>query len=313
MEHIVRDHLSLEDAVADDVMAVYRLIAEAEGKVHGAPIEEVHFHEVGTMDAIADVTAVCLLMRELSPTRVVASPGNVGGGTVRCAHGIMPVPAPATAELLKGLPMYGGSVQSELCTPTGAALLKYYVNEFGPMPLLRGSSVGYGMGKKDFEQANCLRAILGESENGDGTEEIVELSCDLDDMTGEELGFAMERFFEAGALDVYTVPVGMKKNRPGVLLRVLCFETAKNGLIREIFRHTTTIGVRETKMRRHFQDRKVIQLDTPYGSVGCKASEGHGTGREKLEFEDLARIAREKNLSLAETRRLVEDVRRGEA
>lgn len=302
IEHII-DSLGLDSVVAADVLAVYRSIAEAESKVHGAPIAEIHFHEVGTMDAVADVTAVCLLMHELSPDAVVVSPVNVGGGTVQCAHGVLPVPAPATAELLRGIPMYGGEIQNELCTPTGAALLRHFATRFGTMPLMTGSAVGYGMGKKDFPQANCVRAILGESEGA--TEEIIELSCDLDDMTGEELGFAMERLFDAGARDVFTTPSNMKKNRPGVLLRVLCMADRRDALVEAMFRHTTTLGVRENRMRRHVLSREVKTLDTPYGTVRCKSASGYGVQRQKLEYEDLARVARERGISLGEARRLV--------
>ena len=221
IRHLVRDHLDLPEAVREDVLAVYGLLAEAESKVHGVPVEEIHFHEVGTMDALADITAVCMLIRALKPDRILASPVHVGSGTVRCAHGILPVPAPATALLLRDVPIYGGAVQGELCTPTGAALLRHFADSFGPMPALRPTAIGYGMGKKDFPQANCVRAILGEAgeETGDG---VLELRCNLDDQTPEEIGFALERLQEAGALDVWTQPIGMKKARPGTLLCVLC-------------------------------------------------------------------------------------------
>lgn len=155
--------LKMEDSVKEDAIAVYKLIAEAEGYVHGKPVEQIHFHEVGTMDAVADVVSVCMLMEELKPERITASPVHVGSGQVRCAHGILPVPAPATAHILKGVPIYGGQIRGELCTPTGAALLKYFVKEFGNMPVMRVEKIGYGMGKKDFETANCVRAMWGES------------------------------------------------------------------------------------------------------------------------------------------------------
>ncbi len=163
IRHIVEGHLSLPEKVKKDIMAVYELIAQAESQVHGVPVTEIHFHEVGTMDAIADITMVCLLMDRLSPERVVASPIHTGSGQIRCAHGILPVPAPATAYILKGVPIYGGSIKGELCTPTGAALLKYFATEFGTMPVMKTESIGYGMGKKDFEAANCLRAFWGET------------------------------------------------------------------------------------------------------------------------------------------------------
>ena len=229
IEHIVRGHLCLPTSVQDHVMAVYGLIAKAEGAAHGMSVTEIHFHEVGTMDAVADITAVCLLMDRLRPDQVIASPVHVGSGQVRCAHGILPVPAPATAYLLKGVPVYGGSIRGELCTPTGAALLKHFVTRFGEMPVMETERIGYGMGKKDFEAANCVRAMLGRSEGS--ADEVLELSCNIDDMTGEAAGFSMEQIIAAGALDVYTVPIGMKKSRPGILLRALCHGTEKEAVI----------------------------------------------------------------------------------
>ena len=160
IEHIIT-HLEIPDTVRDDVIAVYSLIAEAEGVVHRRPVHQVHFHEVGMMDAIADITGVCLLIHELGLDLILASPVHVGSGQVRCSHGILPVPAPATAHILSGVPIYGGEVQGELCTPTGAALLRHFVSDFGPMPVMKVEKIGYGMGKKDFPMANCLRAILG--------------------------------------------------------------------------------------------------------------------------------------------------------
>lgn len=164
IEQIVTE-LKLPQKVQEDVLSVYKLIAEAESHVHGIPVSQIHFHEVGTMDAVADITAVCLLMHELTPDTVIASPVHVGSGHVHCAHGILPVPAPATAYLLKGIPIYGGEIRGELCTPTGAALLKHFVTRFGAMPVIKIQSIGYGMGKKDFPNINCIRAMLGECEN----------------------------------------------------------------------------------------------------------------------------------------------------
>ena len=164
--HIVNDHLDLPEAVKEDILAVYGIIAAAESKVHGMPVEEVHFHEVGTMDALADVTAVCMLMNRIAPEQVIASPVNTGSGTVRCAHGILPVPAPATANILIGIPVYSNGIRSELCTPTGAALIKHFATGFGSMPVMTAESIGYGMGKKDFDTANCVRIMLGNSIQG---------------------------------------------------------------------------------------------------------------------------------------------------
>ena len=301
--HIVCDHLNLPEQVKQDVMAVYGLIAEAESHAHGVPVTEIHFHEVGTMDAIADITAACLLMNRIAPDQVIVSPVHVGSGQVRCAHGILPVPAPATAYILNGVPIYGGAVKGELCTPTGAALLKHFATRFGDMPVMRTEAIGYGMGKKDFEVANCVRAILGEIEDAGDT--VAQLECNVDDMTAEELSFAMETILAAGALEVYTVPVGMKKSRPGTLLSVLCHEDQKQKLVQVIFKNTTTIGVREHSCSRYTLQRSFETVHTPYGDVQKKISSGYGVKREKYEYEDLARIAREQGMSLAEVKKQV--------
>ena len=298
IEHIVKDHMKLPDKVRDDVLGVYELIAQAESHVHSVPVNEIHFHEVGTMDAIADITAVCLLLHKISPDRIVVSPVNTGSGQVRCAHGILPVPAPATAFILQGIPAYSSEIKSELCTPTGAALLKHFADSFGTMPVMQIEKIGYGMGKKDFEAANCVRIMLGDSE--DKTDTITELSCNVDDMTSEAVGFAMDRFFDAGALEVYTVPVGMKKNRPGILIKVLCKNDDREKMVRTIFKYTTTIGIRENAFNRYVLERKNEELDTPYGIVRCKTSSGYDVNREKLEYDDICRIAKEQGKSLWE-------------
>ena len=305
IEHIVCGHLSIPERVKQQVMAVYRLIAEAESHAHGVPVTEIHFHEVGTLDAVADITAVCLLMDRLSPDEVVASPVHVGSGQVKCAHGILPVPAPATAYILRDVPIYGGSIRGELCTPTGAALLRHFVTRFGDMPPMRTQAIGYGMGKKDFAAANCVRAMLGEAA-GQGGDRVWMLACNVDDMTAEAVGFAMERLFDCGALDVYTVPIGMKKSRPGTMLCMLCRPETKDAMLDCLFRYTTTIGVRELALQRHVLDRRVTTLDTPYGPVRRKEVRGRGAERYKYEYEDLARIAREKGVSLAEAASLID-------
>lgn len=298
IEHIVRDHLPVPETVREDILAVYELIAQAESHVHGVPVTEIHFHEVGTLDAVADVAAVCLLMHRLAPDEVVVSPVHVGSGQVRCAHGVLPVPAPATAHILRDVPIYGGGIRGELCTPTGAALLKHFADRFGDMPVMTTRAIGYGMGKKDFEAANCVRALLGERE--DRSDIVWELSCNVDDMTAEQIGFAMERLFDAGALEVYTVPIGMKKSRPGTLIRVMCRDAEKQELVRRIFLHTTTIGVRETQTRRYVLERTVESVDTPCGVIRRKISRGYGVERAKWEYEDLARAAREQGTGLCE-------------
>jgi uncharacterized protein (TIGR00299 family) protein len=305
IEHIISD-LHLPQKVQNDVLAVYGLIAEAESHAHGVPVTEIHFHEVGTMDAVADITAVCLLMHELSPDEVVVSPVHVGSGHVRCAHGILPVPAPATAYILKDVPIYGGGIKGELCTPTGAALLKHFATRFGDMPVMKTQAIGYGMGKKDFQTANCVRAMLGETT--DQTDVVLELSCNVDDMTAESISFAMERLFEGGAHEVYTVPIGMKKSRPGTLIRVMCKEQDKEKIIGSLFKYTTTIGVREAVTHRYILNRKIETVQTPYGEVRRKVSSGYGVSRSKYEYEDLARIAKEQKISLDEVKKRLGDL-----
>ena len=297
IEHLL-SHLDLPQTVRDDALAVYHRIAEAESKVHGRPVDQIHFHEVGTLDALADVVGVCLLMHLLAPEKVYASSVHVGSGQVRCAHGILPVPAPATALLLSGVPIYGGAIQGELCTPTGAALLTHFVTKFGELPSMQLLKSGYGMGTKDFPAANCVRAMLGEQDAP--TEEILELSCNLDDCTGEVIGFAMERLLDAGALDVYWTSVGMKKNRPGILLTCMCRPSDREKMVKLLFKHTTTLGVRESAFRRYTLSRESKTIQTPDGDIRVKVSTGYGVAREKPEFDDLAKIARKTGKSLSE-------------
>jgi uncharacterized protein (TIGR00299 family) protein len=297
IEHTIGG-LAVSDKVKADVLAVYRLIAEAESHVHGEPVADIYFHEIGTMDAIADIVGVCLLVEELAPDQILCSPVNVGSGHVRCAHGILPVPAPAASYILRDVPIYSGSVRGELCTPTGAALLRHFTTRFGSMPVMRVSATGYGMGKKDFEAANCLRAHIGYT--SEATEEVAELSCNLDDMTPEAIGFAQEILFAAGALDVYTTPIGMKKSRPGVLLTCMCRREKTDEMAALIFRHTTTLGLRETICRRYTLRRKGSVIETPYGSIRIKTAYGDGFSKSKPEYEDVAKAAKENGVSLLE-------------
>lgn len=297
MAHLI-GHLQLPEKVRQDALAVYRSIAQAEGHAHGCEMEQIHFHEVGTLDALADVVGVCYLMYKLNPEKVAASAVHVGSGQVHCAHGILPVPAPATAYLLSGVPIYSGSVRGELCTPTGGALLKHFVTEFGPMPVMTLEKTGYGMGTKDFEAANCLRAMLGSTE--DSADEICQLSCNLDDMTGEALGFALEQLMAAGALDAYTTAIGMKKSRPGTMLTCLCRREDQKTMTQLLFRHTTTLGVRWNLCRREVLTRGEEQIQTSQGPVRVKTAQGWGVCRRKAEYEDLAAIARKTGKSLAE-------------
>ena len=319
IEHIING-LNIPDDVKKHAQEVYTLIAQAESHAHGMPVAEIHFHEVGTMDAVADVTAVSLLISMLAPDTTEASYINVGGGHVHCAHGILPVPAPATAYILRDVPVYQGHILSELCTPTGAALLKHYVTRFGSMPVMKIQAAGYGMGMKDFEQANCVRAFLGEpvSDNNDtagtcknrvsmdGTAEkeaegtITELVCNVDDMTGESMGYAVDKLLKSGALEAYTVPVNMKKSRPGIELKVLCRNEDRDEMVRLIFKHTKTLGIRENVCNRYTLTRRIEERTTPYGTMRLKVSEGYGVLRKKWEYDDIACVAEKQGMSVEE-------------
>lgn len=315
---VIIDKMNISEKVKKDIKDIYKIIAEAESQVHGTPVTEIHFHEVGMMDAIADITGCCLLMDEISPDRIVVSPIKTGFGHVHCAHGIMPVPAPATAMILKGIPNSAGSIEGELCTPTGAAIIKYFADEYSYQPEMIIERIGYGMGNKNFPSANCVRAILGDmtqknerkSKKNDTDEEgnvvqelkdtVVELCCNLDDMTPEEIGYATEILRNGKALDVYTIPISMKKSRPGVLLSVLCHTQDKEEIIKNIFRHTTTIGVRVHLCERYVLKRSIGMMDTKLGPVRVKKSEGYGVKREKIEFDDIKKMAKERGRTLLE-------------
>jgi uncharacterized protein (TIGR00299 family) protein len=280
--------LPVSQTVKDNAGAVYRLIADAEAEAHGCPVDLVHFHEVGAMDAVADVAGVCMLMEALSPDTVLASPVHAGSGTVKCAHGVMPVPAPATAVLLRGVPVYGGEVRGELCTPTGAALLKHFVKEFAPLPPMSITKTGIGLGKKDFDPyCNCVRLFWGEAAGG-ANDAVAELRCNLDDMTGEEIGFAAGVLFKEGALDVFATPVQMKKNRPGVLLTLLCPVADADRFAALMLKHTTTFGVRKTVCERYILERSVEKRVTPYGEIAVKTGRGYGVCKEKAEYDSVA-------------------------
>ena len=295
VEHLI-GHLNLPAPVLEQARAVYHRLAQAESKAHGVEVDLVHFHEVGALDAVADVAAACYALYLLHPDEVVVSPVHVGSGMVHCAHGIVPVPAPATAHLLEGVPCYGGEIQGELCTPTGAALLTTFATRFGPMPPMVLEHTGYGMGKKEFPAANCVRAMLGHTQDTENV--ILELVCNLDDMTPEALSFACQRLLEEGALDVYTLPGCMKKGRPGWQLVALCDSAHKDPLIHQVFALTSTTGLRVRTCEKHVLDYSITTRETPYGPVRVKRAQGYGVRRSKPEYEDMARIAREHKITL---------------
>lgn len=295
--------LPVSTEVKTHAESVYRLLADAESEAHGKPVDQIHFHEVGELDAVMDIVAVCLLIDTLHPEQIFCSPVHVGAGHVRCAHGILPVPAPATALLLKGVPIYGGSIQGELCTPTGAALLKHFCS-FERLPVFTPQAIGYGMGTKDFEQANCVRVMLGEAAE-QTSNSVMELCCNLDDMTPEAIAFAIERLWETAVLDVFTVPIGMKKGRPGTMLCCLCKPEDARAVTALLLRHTSTLGVREHLCSRTTLDRRIKTIPSEWGDLHVKESFGLGIKKQKVEYEDAARVAKAESISLAEATALI--------
>ncbi len=291
------DSLNVSDKVKDDVKNIYSIVAQAEAKAHNASPGEVHFHELGMLDAIADITISAYLLNELKPERILCSSINAGGGTVECAHGVLPVPAPATANILCGVPYYKSDIETELCTPTGAAVLKYFADEFTDIPEFKNvQKTGVGAGTKELERANIIRVFQYDDSV------IAELSCNIDDMTGEEAAFAAERIMESGALDCFIQPIIMKKGRPAYMLTVLCNTADSEKFARLIFKHTTTIGIRKYTPGRYTLDRQISDA----GGVHIKRSEGYGQSKSKPEFEDIKKLAVEKDISIFEARELIQ-------
>jgi uncharacterized protein (TIGR00299 family) protein len=293
-------NLKLSDSVKKNALEVYKIIADAESRVHGVAVDKIHFHEVGDMDAVADIVGVCMLIEDLAPDMILASPINAGNGSVRCAHGILPVPAPATALILQNVPFYADELTTgELCTPTGAALLKFFADGFRNMPVIRVDKVGYGMGKKDFERANCVRAFLGVVDD-EANEEVTELVCNLDDMTPEAVAFAQQILLDNGALDISVSQIIMKKGRAGFRFTCLCKIDDRDKMLSLIFKHTSTIGIREYVCRRYTLQREQTEVQTRFGPVRVKTSRGFGVEKVKYEYDDVARIAQENDLPIGD-------------
>ncbi len=306
IRHVI-DAAGISENVKKNAVEVYECIAQAESRVHGKSADEIHFHEVGSKDAMADVIGCCILIDIIGADRIVVSPVTTGFGNVRCAHGILPVPAPATALILNDVPLRAGSIEGELCTPTGAALVKHYADEFGNMPQMTVSRIGYGMGTKDFAAANCVRVFVGIQATRTA-KTIVQLCCNIDDMTAEELGYAAELLIDEGALDVYTTAIGMKKSRPGTLLTVMCREEDRERIAGLIFRNTTTLGMRVYHCERMILERSEKTLHTEFGDVRCKEASGYGVVRSKLEYDDVRRLAKSSGRSIREIRDIIENM-----
>ncbi len=272
---------------------LFQRLAEAEAAIHSTPIEKVHLHEVGALDSIVDIVGAVFGFEWLGVDEVVASPLNVGSGTVKCAHGTFPVPAPATARLLLGVPVYAGEVQAELVTPTGALLVTEYARSFGPLPPMSVTSIGYGAGDRDFKGVpNVLRMLVGETADAATTERIVSIECEIDDMNPQLFGPLMDKLQAAGALDVFYVPVQMKKNRPGTLVTAIAPPGRREAICGVLFAETTSIGVRYQEMLRERLNRETVTVDTPAGAIRFKVARREGRiVNAAPEFEDCARAA----------------------
>jgi uncharacterized protein (TIGR00299 family) protein len=284
----------------DRANGLFQRLAEAEAQVHAIPVEQVHLHEVGALDSIVDIVGAVYGMEWLGADEIVASPLNVGSGTVECAHGTFPVPAPATALLLRGVPIQAGLVAAEMVTPTGALLVTEYASAFGPLPAMRVDAIGYGAGHRDFTTfPNVLRILQGESISSGAREPIVVVECEIDDMNPQLFGPLMDRLFEAGALDVFYSAVQMKKNRPGVLVTVLAQPAQRESIASLLFAETTTIGVRFQDVVRERLAREIQQVDTPIGPIRFKIARRDGKVLNAApEFDDCAAAAAARKMSV---------------
>jgi uncharacterized protein (TIGR00299 family) protein len=301
---------SLSDRIKAKAMAIFMKVAEAEAKVHNIDIQKVHFHEVGALDSIADIVGAAICQEYLKVDEIHASPVQLGGGMVKCAHGLMPVPAPATAEIVAGIPVKTGLVDFEATTPTGAAILAATVDSFSERMEMDIAKTGYGIGQRDGEIPNVLRVYLAESMKSSDqdviTEEALMLECNLDDMNPESFSHVMDLLFEAGAADVFIIPMVMKKSRPGHLLSVLCNRVKVEEMKEILFRETSSIGLREYSLKKNMLRREIIVVKTRYGDVEVKRSYWNGlVVSEKPEFEQCSHLAREHGVALKEIQKEV--------
>jgi pyridinium-3,5-bisthiocarboxylic acid mononucleotide nickel chelatase len=300
---------TLSDTVKARALKIFGRLAEAEGKLHNMPPSEVHFHEVGALDAIIDIVSACAGLELMEISELICSPLNVGGGRVEAAHGSLPVPAPATAELLRDIPIYSSGVEGELVTPTGAAIVSTLAASFGPMPSMVIERIGYGAGEKEFpKHPNLARLFVGQSvevssgvAGAPGDDLVSIIQANLDDMSPQLYGYFVEQALAAGALDVTCSPVQMKKNRPGLEVSVMCESTKCDALAQLLFEQTTTIGLRIYEARRKVLDREIVQVETPHGAVRVKVAKKNGkVVNVAPEYDDCQRLAMEKSVPLKE-------------
>lgn len=295
--------LNVSDRVKKDASEIYAIVAGAESKAHGVPVDLVHFHEVGALDAVADIVGACLLIEKIDPEEIIVSPVRTGYGQVRCAHGTVPVPAPATADILKGIPVYAGDEEGEFCTPTGAAVLRHFADRFQRMPEMVFDGLGCGIGSREFGIANVLRAYLGNT--GNVLPSIKEITCDIDDMTPEDLGGIIGLLLESGALDAFIKPCIMKKGRPGFELTCLCKDENLDKLVRTVLAHTSTRGLRVHECTRYAMESRFDSCRTEYGNIGIKISEGFGLRKWKPEYRDILRAADGNGVTVSDVRNAI--------
>ena len=303
------DGSALTSEGRDRAKAMFQRLGEAEAAIHQMPVEKVHLHEVGALDSIIDIVGIVYAMEWAGADRVVCSPLNVGGGMVHSAHGLFPVPAPATVKLLGDAPVYSGAVQKELVTPTGALIATTFADSFGPVPAMSIERVGYGAGDRDDPMTpNVLRVLIGRAaadRPGSNVERVTVIECEIDDMNPQIFGVAMERLYAAGALEVFYVPVQMKKNRPGTLLTVIAPPDKRSQMADVIFRETTTIGLRHYEVERECLAREIVAVETPLGTVRFKVARRDGRiVNATAEFDDCAKLAAAHNLSVKEVQTL---------
>ena len=288
------DGSRLSAAGKDRAKALFARLGDVEATIHGTPADKVHLHEVGSLDSIVDIVSTVHALELVDARRIVASPLNVGGGTIRSSHGLYPVPAPATARLLEGVPVYSGTQQTEMVTPTGALLITAYATEFGGIPPMRIAKIGYGAGARSFDDTpNVLRVLIGEADASASSHTIVVIEAEIDDMNPQIFGVVMDTLLAEGALDVFYTPVQMKKNRPGTLLSIIAPPTAREKLTTIVFRETTTIGVRYREMTRECLERDNRTVSTPFGDVRFKIARRDGEiMNASPEFDDCVNLAK---------------------
>ena len=297
---------ALSTAGQTRAIEMFRRLGEAESAIHGTPIEKVHLHEVGAIDSIIDIVGAVFALEWFGADRIVVSPMNVGGGMVRSAHGVFPVPAPATVAMVKDAPVYSSGVQAELLTPTGALILTEYASSYGPVPPMRIDRVGYGAGDRDLEETpNVVRVLVGEASDQPSTMSVTKIECEIDDMNPQIFGAVMDRLYTAGALEVFYSPVQMKKNRPGTLMTIIARPGDRDALTEILFRETTTIGVRYQDMARQCLEREVVTVATSAGPVRFKvARRGATILNAQPEFDDLAKLSSERGIPIKEIQAL---------